>query len=89
MAQFLVCYDIADPRRLGRVHRLVTKRAMFVQLSVYFLQGDRADLMTLMNELKEVIDEDQDDVRAYTVRSLADAMRVGCSWLPDGIHLPK
>lgn len=87
MAHYLVCYDIADPRRLGRVHRRIVKHAIFIQLSVYYLQGDRQALAALLNDLQDVIDEDYDDVRAYSVRPLAEALQIGCPWLPEGIGL--
>ncbi|MEX0618075.1 MAG: CRISPR-associated endonuclease Cas2 [Pseudohongiellaceae bacterium] len=87
MAHYLVCYDIADPRRLGRVHRRIIKHAMFIQLSVYYLQGDRQALEALLNDLQDVIDEGYDDVRAYAVRPLSDALQIGCPWLPEGIGL--
>lgn len=85
MAQYLVCYDIADPKRLGRVHRRVVKHAMFIQLSVYYLQGDRKVLESLLSELRDVIDERCDDVRIYTIPQLSTALHIGCSWLPEGI----
>lgn len=85
MAHYLVCYDIADPKRLARVHRRVIRHAMFIQLSVYYLQGDRRVLETLLSELQDVIDERCDDVRVYTVRQLSGALQIGCSWLPEGI----
>ncbi len=87
MAHYLVCYDIADPVRLVRVHRRVVKRALFVQLSVYYLQGEKQDLDALLDDLQGVIDESYDDVRAYRVRPLSDALQIGCPWLPEGIGL--
>lgn len=58
---------------------------MFIQLSVYYLQGDRQVLEVLLNELRDVIDESRDDVRVYAVRQLSNALQIGCSWLPEGI----
>jgi len=87
MASYLICYDIADPRRLGRVHRRIVRHAIFVQLSVYYLQGDSADLGRALDDVQDVMDETQDDVRAYLVRPLTEALQVGCPWLPEGIGL--
>lgn len=87
MAHYLVCYDIADPKRLRRVHRRIVKHAIFIQYSVYYLQGDRKALEALLNDLQDVIDEGRDDVRAYSARPLSDALQIGRSWLPDGIGL--
>ncbi len=87
MAHYLVCYDVADPKRLRRVHRRMIKHAMFVQLSVYYLQGDKQALAALLSDLQEVINDGYDDVRAYTVPPLTEALQVGCPWLPEGIGL--
>ena len=87
MAHYLVCYDIADPSRLRRVHRRIVKHAIFIQLSVYYLQGKRQDLEALLIDLQDVIDESVDDVRAYKVGPVSDALQIGCSYLPDGIGL--
>ncbi len=87
MAHYLICYDITNPKRLGRVHRRIIKHAMFIQFSVYYLEGDQQDLKALLDDLQEVIDEGRDDVRAYAVRPLADAMQIGVSWLPEDIGL--
>ncbi|MGD8175643.1 CRISPR-associated endonuclease Cas2 [Marinimicrobium sp. ARAG 43.8] len=87
MAHYLVCYDIANPRRLGRVHRRVIKHALFIQFSVYYLQGTRQSVEALMDDLREVIDEGHDDIRIYAIKPLSGALHKGCSWLPEGIEL--
>ncbi len=89
MAHYLICYDIADRRRLGRVHRCIVRHAVFVQLSVYYLRGDRRALDALLDELRGLIDEKTDDVRVYAVEPLQNALQLGQSWLPEGILLPK
>lgn len=87
MGHYLVCYDIADQRRLARVHRRVLKHAIFIQYSVYYLQGNKKALSALLDDLQDVIDERYDDVRAYSVRPLSEALQIGNSWLPEGIGL--
>ena len=87
MAHYLVCYDISDPKRLRRVHRQIIKHAVFIQLSVYYFQGNRFDLEKLLSDLECVIDNRADDVRAYSVRAISDALQIGCSWLPEGVGL--
>ena len=87
MAHYLVCYDIADPKRLGRVHRSTVRHAAFVQYSLYYLIGSRADLEKMLRDIQDVIDYAQDDVRAYPVQPLSAAIRVGACWLPEGMFL--
>lgn len=64
---WLICYDIADPRRLGRVHRLVSRQAMQVQYSIYLYHGSASDLQDLMSELRKRIHPREDDIRIYTL----------------------
>lgn len=85
MAHFLICYDIADPKRLGRVHRHIVKYTAFVQLSVYYLEGDKKSLDSLLKGLNLLIDERFDDVRAYAVKPIKTATQIGRPWLPDDI----
>ena len=87
MTHYLVCYDITDPKRLGRVHRRIVKHALFIQLSVYYLHGNQTALEALLDDLQDVINEGYDDVRAYTVRPLSDALQIGIPWIPEGIGL--
>lgn len=85
MARYLICYDIASPKRLGKVHRYIVKHAVFIQLSVYYLEGDKKDLARLLSDLTLIIDIRFDDVRAYAIKSLEDAVQIGTPWLPEGI----
>lgn len=87
MAHFLVCYDIANPKRLGRVHRRAVSHAQFVQYSVYYLHGTQLQLQAMLDDIQEVINDAEDDVRAYTTSPLKEAIHLGCSWLPDDIVL--
>lgn len=54
---------------------------------MYYLQGDSRALYRALDDLADVIDEGQDDVRAYLVRPLSEALQLGCPWLPEGIGL--
>lgn len=87
MANFIICYDIANPKRLGRVHRRAVRHAIFVQYSVYYLQGDNEKLKIVLDEINAVINPAEDDVRAYQVESLAGALQFGRPWMPEGVIL--
>lgn len=86
MAHYLICYDIADPKRLGKIHRFITKHAVFIQFSVYYLEGGKKELAKLLDDVNLLIDKNCDDVRAYTVRPFDNAVQIGTPWLPEGIH---
>lgn len=87
MPYHLVCYDIADPRRLARLHRFLKKRALAIQYSVFLLHADRRAADALMHEAAQLIDEDADDLRCYRLPRRGLAVRLGRAVLPQGIHL--
>ena len=64
---YMVCYDIADTRRLGKIHRIMKKNGIAAQRSVFFAQGTTAEMENLLGELGRVMDEGSDDIRAYPV----------------------
>lgn len=83
----LVCYDIADPKRLGRVHRIVTNYALPIQYSVYYMNASADDVEALSRELREVIDPKKDDIRIYPLRQGEPAEVLGKQRLTEGILL--
>lgn len=64
---WLIAYDIADPRRLGRLHRFMVNMATPVQYSVFHFEGTPAAMGKLMQDLEGYIDPKADDVRAYAL----------------------
>lgn len=83
----LICYDIADPKRLSRVHRCVSKVAQQVQYSVYHLLADLEEIDELLGELESIINPNEDDIRVYRIPRLEEAEWMGPVWLPQGILL--
>lgn len=66
---FIITYDISDPRRLARVHRLVSQETLQLQYSVYLLRGPGEKLNELLHKLGEAIHPGEDDIRAYPLPS--------------------
>lgn len=62
---WLLAYDIADKRRLSRLHRYMKRQAVPVQYSVFYFEGSTLQLGRLLNEINDYINPKQDDVRAY------------------------
>lgn len=88
MAHFLICYDIANAKRLGRVHRAAAKYATLVQYSVYYFEGSPSGLKEVLAVLQAELDDSEDDVRAYAVAPLKEGTQMGRSWLPEGVLMP-
>lgn len=84
---YLVCYDIADPRRLGRVHRFLTKEAVPVQYSVFNAALTLFELEMLVDELTALIDLEEDDVRIYPLPAKPRILSLGRGFFPEGITL--
>lgn len=83
-AAYLVAYDISCPRRLGRVHRHLTRRAFWVQYSVFAGAFTPAAVETLAQELRVLIHPKQDDVRIYRLPENARPVLFGKSLWPEG-----
>lgn len=66
-SNYLVCYDIRNPKRLARVYRFMKRRAVHIQYSVFYCRLTWPELIQLKQGLNELIDARKDDVRVYPV----------------------
>lgn len=57
---YLVCYDISDPKRLRRVHRVVGMYGEPWQYSVFFCVLKRIDAVRLQNDLRRELNQGED-----------------------------
>jgi CRISPR-associated protein Cas2 len=84
-ARYLVCYDIADERRLTKVFRYLKERGIHLQYSVFLCSLTWPDLESLKADLSRDINESEDDVRIYPLPSGNPIETLGCGDLvPDG-----
>ncbi len=63
--RWLLAHDIADPKRLQKVWRLMRKEGLPLQYSLYLLHGDRQRVQRLLDQLTLIIDSKRDDLRIY------------------------
>lgn len=84
---WLIAYDIADPRRLGRVHRLLKKIAVPIQYSVFLAWLNERQLAWLVEQLRGRINVREDDVRLYHLPVATELTTLGKQWLPEGVQL--
>lgn len=59
---YLVCYDIADEKRLRKVFKAMRGYGDHLQYSVFECQLTAMDLARCRNELSEIIHHDEDQV---------------------------
>ena len=74
---YLIAYDIADHKRLGRIARYLCQRACRIQYSVFAAVLSRSGLNTLLAELEAIIDDREDDVRIYPLPAVGDVTLLG------------
>lgn len=87
-ASYLVCYDIADPKRLGRVFRLMKGRGLHTQYSVFRCSLTWPELQELKKELASIIKETEDDVRIYPLPADGEVIAMGRgSRVPEGAEV--
>jgi len=85
---YLIAYDIADPRRLARLHRYLKGEALALQYSVFFGRFTLAGIDRIEDEIAARIDPREDDVRIYPLPVDFQVWALGASApLPEGIHL--
>jgi len=74
---YLICYDIASPKRLQRLHRKVAATTEMIQYSVYFSVLNQRQLSLLIAEIEGCIDPSMDDVRIYPLPNDAQVDALG------------
>lgn len=84
---WLIAYDISDPRRLRRVHRFLSSQAVPVQYSVFATRSAPMKAGLIRASLAEIIDEGEDDVRIYPVPEPANLAVFGKKALPEGLRV--
>lgn len=84
---WLIAYDIADPRRLGHVHRLMKKVAVPIQYSVFLAWLNERQLDRLVEQLRARIDVGKDDVRLYHLPVTTELTTLGKQLFPDGVQV--
>lgn len=87
MRQYIICYDITCPRRLGRVYRHLKQCAQALQYSVFLFTGTEHQLRYCLDELAALMNEHHDDIRAYPLPQRGLRLSLGAQVLPEGIVL--
>jgi CRISPR-associated protein Cas2 len=86
-AAWLVCYDIAEPRRLARVWRAVREFGVPLQYSVFWARLDNIGLGEALAAIATRIDPRADDVRLYPLPENGQITGLGRGVVPLGVDL--
>lgn len=89
-ADYLVCYDIANPKRLSRVYRFMKGQGIHLQHSVFQCSLTWPELQKLKEKLVPLINVREDDVRIYPLPLNALVEAIGCGdRVPEGILISQ
>jgi CRISPR-associated protein Cas2 len=84
---YLIAYDIADPKRLSRIHRALKKQGLPVQYSVFTVVMKRKALIRLLDHVEQLIDHAEDDIRCYRLPERTDIKTLGQQYFPKDVML--
>jgi len=82
---WLVCYDIADHRRLVRVFKLLKKHGIPIQYSVFLVKASAEELSHLEQQVMRLINPAADDVRTYRIADAQPCVEIGRPLLAEDI----
>jgi CRISPR-associated protein Cas2 len=86
-ANWLVCYDMKDPKRLTRVFKLLKTQGIPIQYSIFLVHASHRAIMQLEARICLLIDTKEDDVRVYFIPACSDTVVMGKPLIPEGILL--
>jgi CRISPR-associated protein Cas2 len=84
---YLIAYNTSDSRRLQRVHRLLKRRAITMQKSVFITVLNEADREALTAAIEALIDPKADDVRLYPLPQRPEWYAWSDALWPDGMTI--
>lgn len=83
--QFLIGYDIVEPKRLQQIYRRMVKFALPIQYSVFLFDGSQAKLDEYLKTILAILNTKEDDLRIYPIPDKTAYWQHGKSILPEGI----
>jgi CRISPR-associated protein Cas2 len=84
---YIIAYDIANPKRLSRVHRTLKKMGLPVQYSVFTVVMKRKALLKLLTHLNALIKTAEDDIRCYRLPENSETNSLGQQFFPEDVML--
>ena len=67
---YIICYDIANNKRLAKLARFLEKKAIRIQFSIFFLPDCNKDkIYDISQQIVDIINSKEDDVRIYKIKN--------------------
>ncbi len=85
-SNYLVCYDVRDEVRLMKIYKLMKKRGLHIQYSVFHCRLSRDELLELKTSLRNIIEQSMDDIRIYPLPTDMKVVVMGQGdRIPEGV----
>ncbi|MBT6339968.1 MAG: CRISPR-associated endonuclease Cas2 [Desulfobacula sp.] len=62
-----MAYDISNPKRLSKIHRMIKKHGIAIQKSLFLIKNTENMVNKLLNEISTIMNLKEDDLRAYPI----------------------
>jgi len=87
-SSYLISYDIGNDNRLSKVFRYLKGKAIHLQYSVFYCFLNSKEILTIIKELRGMINEREDDVRIYPLVDNFKFIVLGQgARIPDGVDI--
>lgn len=83
----LISYDICNPKRLQKVHRIVSSNGQPLQYSVYISQLSEMDFAMLREKLNDTINHREDKIVMIRLSPVVDGVKFERKWTVLGRKL--
>ena len=80
-------YDISDPKRRSRTHRVLKRAGLPIQYSVFTVVYNQKRLERLLAAIDQIIDAREDDVCCYVLPATVQCKTLGQQLFPAGVML--
>lgn len=84
---WIVCYDMAYPRQLAHIFKLLKAHGIALQRSVFLVHMSSVDMAQLQAQIISLINLREDDVRAYRLPKSSYKVVFRRSLIPQGMLL--
>lgn len=85
MTAYIVGYDVADRRRLQKIHKFMTSIGMPIQKSVFLVDCSEMRIKVCLREVSRLLNLRADDCRCYRLPVRGLRLHLGRAALPKGI----
>jgi CRISPR-associated protein Cas2 len=85
--RFLIAYDIKNKKRLVKIARMLEKRGVRIEYSVFYMEATKEEMSEFAISLASKINTQEDDIRIYIIEE--NEIALGNALVLDEIFILK